>query len=94
MRMLGRLVRPPPPQVDAHVSRSAHGTLAGHRILRGGPRHDGRRCVNTKVGSGWSIPKCPWWAKLRRAESLIDEIRHASRRSTEQRVAGRLFGRC
>ena len=38
-------------------------------------------------------PDCPWWAKLRRAESLIDEIRHASRRSTEQGVAGRLFGR-
>ena len=26
-------------------------------------------------------PECPWWAKLRRAESLIDEIGHASRRS-------------
>jgi len=22
-------------------------------------------------------PECPWWAKLRRAESLIDAIRHA-----------------
>ncbi len=33
-------------------------------------------------------PECPWWAKLRRAESLIEEIRHASRRSTEQGVAG------
>ena len=32
--------------------------------------------------------ECPWWAKLRRAESLIEEIRHASRRSTEQGVAG------
>ncbi len=40
-----------------------------------------------------SHPECPWWAKLRRAESLIDVIRHASRRSTEQGVAGRLFGR-
>jgi len=33
-------------------------------------------------------PECPWWAKLCRAESLIEEIRHASRRSTEQGVAG------
>jgi hypothetical protein len=45
-------------------------------------------------GRQWMVdPECPWWVQLRRAESLIDEIRHASRRSTEQGVAGRLFGR-
>ena len=45
-------------------------------------------------GRLWLVdPECPWWAKLRRAESLIDEVRLASRRSTEQGVAGRLFGR-
>jgi hypothetical protein len=45
-------------------------------------------------GREWMVdPECPWWAKLRRAESLIDQIRQASRRSTEQGVAGRLFGR-
>jgi hypothetical protein len=27
-------------------------------------------------GRQWMVdPECPWWAKLRRAESLIDEIR-------------------
>ena len=36
-------------------------------------------------GRQWMVdPECPWWAKLRRAKSLIDEIRHALRRSTEQ----------
>jgi hypothetical protein len=29
-------------------------------------------------GRQWMVdPECPWWARLRRAESLIDEIRHA-----------------
>ena len=37
-------------------------------------------------------PEWPWWAKLRRAESLIDGIRHASRRSTEQGVLGDCSG--
>ena len=45
-------------------------------------------------GRQWMVdPECPRWAKLRRAESLIDVIRHASKRSTEQGVAGRSFGR-
>ena len=40
-------------------------------------------------GRQWMVDlECPWWAKLRRAESLIDEIRHASRRSTEQEWLG------
>jgi hypothetical protein len=37
-------------------------------------------------------PEWPWWAKLRRAESLIEGIRHASRRSTEQGVVGDCSG--
>ena len=37
-------------------------------------------------------PECPWWAKFRRAESLIDVIRHASWCSTEQGVAGDCSG--
>ena len=37
-------------------------------------------------------PEWPWWAKLRRAESLIEGIRHASRRSTEQGVLGDCSG--
>src|SRR5512133_2612172 len=41
-------------------------------------------------GRQWMVdPECPSWAKLRRAESLIDVIWHASMRSTEQGVAGR-----
>ena len=34
-------------------------------------------------GRQWMVDPGPWWAKLRRAESLIDVIRHASRGSTE-----------
>jgi hypothetical protein len=37
-------------------------------------------------------PECPWWAKLRRAESLIDEIRHASRRSQSREWLGDCSG--
>ena len=44
--------------------------------------------VSAKVGSGWSIPNVPGGPSSARAESLIEEIRHASRRSTEQGVAG------
>jgi hypothetical protein len=37
-------------------------------------------------------PECPWWAKLRRAESLIDEIGQRFRGAQQRGVAGRLFG--
>src|SRR5215213_1403898 len=46
------------------TSGSAHGTLAGHQILRGGPRHDGS-AMSQCEGRQWMVdPECPWWAKV------------------------------
>jgi hypothetical protein len=37
-------------------------------------------------GRQWMVdPECPWWAKLRRAESLIDEIRQRFRGAQQSR---------
>jgi hypothetical protein len=37
-------------------------------------------------GRQWMVdPECPWWAKLRRAESLIDEIRPRFRGAQQSR---------
>jgi hypothetical protein len=79
--------------ITARTRGSAHGTLAGHQLLRGGPgMMVGDESI--RMSAQWMVdPECPWWAELRRAESLIDEIRNALRRSTEQGVARRSFGR-
>src|SRR5216684_2750625 len=52
-----------------------HTTSRIARAPRGYPAARGRTWKNRRMEARWGDPEAPWWAKLRRAQAHISEVR-------------------